>query len=134
MGAGFGSVEKRKRSLPAIPFYLAAMLVTGSNGLQHARPAGDVMQIFSGGAISIDSISSPVSSASIETEEALEDDSFVDPNDRPRELPVWPPPAYTAPIDPAKDPLVGAPPQHVDWPAGLSSAQPKSPATAQHKH
>jgi hypothetical protein len=137
MDARFGSAEKRKRSLPVIPFYLAAMLVTGSSGLQHARPAGDVMQIFSGGEITIDSISSPVSSSSIEAEEALEDDNFLDPNDHPHELPVWPPPAPTTPIDPAKDPLIGAPPQHVDWPAGLPSAQPKSPSSkelpAQHK-
>ncbi len=41
-----GRVEKRKRSLPAIPFYLAAMLVTGSTGLHGRRPASDTFDIF----------------------------------------------------------------------------------------
>jgi hypothetical protein len=138
MGAGLGGSEKQKRSLPVIPFYLAAMLITGSHGLRHAPPPGDVMQIFSGGQISIDSISSPVSSASIEAEAALEDDNFVDPKDRsPRELPVWPPPAQTAPVDPAANAMIGAPPQRVDWPNGLPSVQrknasPKNPSAQQH--
>jgi hypothetical protein len=127
MGGGDGSVEKRKRSLPAVPFYLAAILVTSSSGVHGRR--GDVLQIFSSGEDALQSMGSPVTNAGDLTGEALEEDDLFDPRDRSRELPVWPPPVHAAPVDPAKDPLIGAPPQHVDWPAGLPSAQP----SAQHK-
>ncbi len=33
-------------------------------------------------------------------------------------LPVWPPPKAPQPADPAANPMIGAPPQHVEWPAG----------------
>jgi hypothetical protein len=138
MGPGLDG-GKRKRSLPTIPFYLAAMLITSSTGLRHARSSDDVMQIFSGGEISIASITAPVENATLESTQALEDENFVDPNDRPApELPVWPPPSSTAPVDPASNPMINAPPQHVDWPNGLPSAQrkpspPKDPS-AQHHH
>lgn len=125
MRAGDGSVAKRKMSLPAMPFYVAAILVTSSSGV-HGRRA-DVLQIFSSGEDSLQALAPPVSSAGDLTGEALDFDDGLDPHDRTRGLPVWPPPVHVAPVDPAKDPLVGAPPQHMDWPAGLPSAQP-------HKH
>jgi hypothetical protein len=121
-----GRVEKRKVSLPAIPFYLAAMLVTGSSGLHGRRPPSDTFDIFSGGTVSVDSIVSPVTGAAEGATEALDEDELFDPHEPPpRDLPVWPPPAYTAPVDPAANPMINAPPQHVDWPAGLPSVQPK---------
>ncbi|MEO7111077.1 MAG: hypothetical protein ABI183_11625 [Polyangiaceae bacterium] len=129
MDGAEGSVEKRKRSFPAVPFYLAALLVTSSSGAHNRH--GDVLQIFSGGEDALQSMSSPVTNAGDLTGEALDDDGFYDSRDRARALPVWPPPVHAAPVDPAKDPLVGAPPQHIDWPAGLPSAQRTSP---QRKH
>jgi len=139
MQAGSYRAERPKRVLPTtLMFYLTVLVASSSSGLgalHDRRPTGDAMDIFSGKDISIDAITSPISSAAEGTREALDDDLL--PRDRPRELPVWPPPAATTPVDPAANAMVGALPQHVDWPGPLPSGQSGStkapPAASQHK-
>ncbi len=36
------------------------------------------------------------------------------------ELPVWPPPSATTPVDPAANPMSGALPTRIDWPDASS--------------
>lgn len=145
MQAGSYRAERAKRVLPTtLMFYLTLVLAMSTNelhSLQGRRPTGDAMDIFSGKEISVDSIVSPISSAAEGADEAMDITDLTNPEDRPRELPVWPPPSAVAPVDPATNAMIGAPPQHVDWPGPLPSGQPTnqasstkaSPAVSQHK-
>ena len=69
-------------------------------------------------------ISAPTTEAAERTVNAL-DPHGVDTTDKKPELPVWPPPSHSAPLDPASNPMVGALPMHIDWPDG-GGARPSS--------
>jgi hypothetical protein len=137
MGVGAYRAERTKRALPTtLSFYLCVLLATSSSGinaLHDRKPTGDVRDLFSGNTVSLDSIGSPVASAAERANEALDDENFVNPSDRPRELPVWPPPSATVPVDPASNGMIGAPPMRVDWPYPSASGA-KSPASLPRKH
>src|ERR1700689_4919714 len=116
MGSGAFRAERTKRPLPStLSFYLCVAIATSSSGinaLHDRRPTGDARDLFSGQEVSIDSIGGPVTTAAEEANEALDDENFVNPSDHPRELPVWPPPSATVPVDPASNGMIGAPPMH----------------------
>lgn len=63
----------------------------------------------------------PTSSAAEGASNALDPDNIDIP--KTRELPVWPPPSATTPVDPAANPMSGALPMRVDWP-DASAAHP----------
>lgn len=60
-------------------------------------------------------IATPTSEAAERTVNALDPNGEATNEKRP-ELPVWPPPSQTAPVDPASNPMAGALPTRVDWP------------------
>jgi hypothetical protein len=141
MGVAAYRAEPTKRAFPTtLMFYLTVVVAMSSNelhSLEGRRPTGDAMDIFSGKDISLDSIVSPISSAAEGTNEAMDITDLTNPEDRPRDYPVWPPPSAAPVVDPAANAMVGALPQHVDWPGPLPSTHPSSnraaPASSQTK-
>ena len=67
-------------------------------------------------------IATPTNEAAERTVNAL-DPNGESTNEKHPELPVWPPPSQTAPVDPASNPMAGSLPMRIDWP-DASPARP----------
>ncbi|MGH7283912.1 MAG: hypothetical protein ACRELY_20495 [Polyangiaceae bacterium] len=74
----------------------------------------------------VGTVSGPTKVAADRTVNAL-DPNGADPSDKKPELPVWPPPSATQPVDPASNPMTGALPTRIDWPNIVDAAAAPRP-------